>query len=426
LEHRVATSILKSLASAFLAGEPDFDSLIERAERALGHPYRWLRPIARRYLRNFSAGVRPRQREVVAFLRADPSLARVRSKLTVHDWLTEPQLMRPVPAAVQWDLPAIEYAGALAEWLRLTPTELDWFADLKGLASHTQLSHYHYRTLPKTNGTERIIEAPKPRLKAIQALILTEILDKIPAHPAAHGFRKGRSILTYVAPHSAQPTVLKMDLQDFFPGISGARIQTLFRTAGYPESVADLLGGLCTNAIPGSTSLYRRPHLPQGAPTSPSLANLCAYRLDCRLDGLAQSIGANYTRYADDLAFSGDANFERFLLHVAAIATEEGFTVNHRKTRLMRQGVRQHVAGLVTNTKPNIMRPDYDRLKATLTNCVKLGPSTQNRDNHPHFKQHLEGRVAFVESINPVKGQRLRAILDQIKWSGLQPAPFAD
>ncbi len=136
--------------------------------------------------------------------------------------------------------------------------------------------------------------------------------------------------------------------------------------------------------------------------------------MDCRLTGLAQSIGASYTRYADDLAFSGDANFGRFLLHVAAIATEEGFTVNHRKTRLMRQGVRQHLAGLAINTKPNIMRPDYDRLKAILTNCVNYGLSTQNRDTHPHFRQHLEGRVAFVESINAVKGNRLRALLNQI------------
>ena len=113
--------------------------------------------------------------------------------------------------------------------------------------------------------------------------------------------------------------VLRMDLRDFFPSIGGARIQTFFRTVGYPESVADLLGGICTNAAPRdiwkehafeidpgqmreARALYSRPHLPQGAPTSPALANLCTYRADCRLAGLAESVGAAYTRYADDRA----------------------------------------------------------------------------------------------------------------------------
>ena len=123
--------------------------------------------------------------------------------------------------------------------------------------------------------------------------------------------------------------------------------------------------------------------------------------------GLAKSAGAEYTRYADDLAFSGGEAFERrverFSTHVAAILHEEGFIVHHRKTRLMRQGVRQHLAGLVANQRVNVIRADFDRLKATLTNCVRLGPESQNRDAHPSFRPHLEGRVGFVEMINPAK-----------------------
>jgi len=223
-----------------------------------------------------------------------------------------------------------------------------------------------------------------------------------------------------------------MDLRDFFPSFPAARIQTVFRTLGYPESVADLLGGICTNAAPRDVwkdinpeqlheaqVLYSRPHLPQGAPTSPALANLCCYRADCRLSGIARSAGAEYTRYADDLAFSGSEAFERcverFSTHAAAILHEEGFTVHHRKTRVMRQGVRQHLAGLVTNQRINVRRTDFDLIKATLTNCVRQGPESQNRDAHPHFRSHLEGRVGFVESINPARGKRLRAIFDQIR-----------
>jgi len=165
---------------------------------------------------------------------------------------------------------------------------------------------------------------------------------------------------------------------------------------------------------------YSRPHLPQGAPTSPALANLCTYRVDCRLAGLAKSAGAEYTRYADDLAFSGsealERRIERFSTHVAAILLEEGFAVNHRKTRIMRRGVRQHLAGLVANQHVNVIRSDFDRLKATLTNCVRLGPESQNRDARSHFRLHLDGRVAFVEMVNPARGARLRRILEQIRW----------
>jgi RNA-directed DNA polymerase len=352
--------------------------------------------------------------------------------------------MQPMPAAQKWDIPSIQTVGGLAEWLEVTPSELSWFADLKGLGykrPQTRLEHYHYRVLAKATGSIRLIETPKPHLKALQRRILFAILDRIPSHSAVHGFVKGRSIQTFAAPHVGRRVVLRMDLENFFPSFAGVRVQSFFRTIGYPETVADLLGGLVTNAVPRSIwldlikqpgcaldpgdlwhvrSMYARPHLPQGVPTSPSLANLCSYRLDCRLSGLAQSAGATYTRYADDLAFSGGEDFagrvEHFATYVAAILGEEGFTVQHRKTRIMRQSTRQHLAGLVTNQRLNVRRAQFDLLKATLTNCVRQSPEAQNREAHPHFREHLQGRIAFIESINLEKGKRLRAIFDQITW----------
>jgi len=111
-----------------------------------------------------------------------------------------------------------------------------------------------------------------------------------------------------------------------------------------------------------------------------------------------------------------ERRIERFAIHVTAILNDEGFSVNHRKTRIMRQGVRQYLAGLVANRHLNMIRTDYDRLKATLTNCVRLGAESQNRAGHPEFWLHLEGHVAFVEMINPARGKRLRAIYQQIQW----------
>lgn len=95
---------------------------------------------------------------------------------------------------------------------------------------------------------------------------------------------------------------------------------------------------------------------------------------------------------------------------------EEGFTVHHRKTRITRQAVQQRVAGLVVNQNLNLSRSDYDRLKAILTNCIRHRPETKNRENVPHFRSHLEGRVSYFESIHPVRGERLRALLKQLQW----------
>jgi RNA-directed DNA polymerase len=432
--------LIDGLAGALLAGEPAPDLLYDRCRRTLGRSWRWLRPLTQRYLRKFGTGTRPRYREVARFLQEDPGLRRAWAKyadeLLVANVWAERQVM--LPSDWSSNIPAIESTGDLARWLGLSPGELRWFADLKALVykqREPRLEHYHYRILAKRFGAIRLIEAPKLRLKDLQRQILLWILQKLPAHPAAHGFVTGRSIRTFAAPHVGKRIVMRMDLRDFFPAFGGVRIQNVFRTLGYPEAIADLLGGLCTNATPMSVwkdfgtdvdperlvelrRLYARPHLPQGAPTSPALANICCYRVDCRLSSLAKTSGAAYTRYADDLAFSGDDDFEkgveRFGVSVAAILQEEGLCVNHHKTRVMRQGVRQHLAGLVTNERLNVARRDFDQLKAVLANCVRFGLESQNRDHRPDFRSHLHGKVSFVEMINPQKGKRLRVLLERI------------
>jgi hypothetical protein len=431
-------SVLNALARSFLTGDATVEGIVARASGTLGRNWRWLRPLARRYVEAVAGETRPRQRDVIEFFLNDPGFRRAWKKyfdeFAVARWLEDPQRMRPVAAAASWNVPVIESVGGLADWFEITVDKLLWFADLKGLAYKTKnprLGHYHYRVLAKKSGAIRLIEVPKPRLKELQRKILAQILDKVPPHSAAHGFIRGRSVKTFLSPHLGQRVVLKMDLQDFFPSIAGARIQTIFRMMGYPESVADLLGGICSNAVPrhvwnnhphtqDACILHTRPHLPQGAPTSPALANISVYRADCRLTGLARSAGAEYTRYADDLAFSGGAEFERGVerlsTHVAAVLLEEGCNVNHRKTRIMRQGVRQRLAGLVANQRANVPRTDFDALKATLNNCVRQGAQTQNRTAHPQFRAHLDGRIGWVESMNPSKGQRLRAIFERISW----------
>jgi hypothetical protein len=142
--------------------------------------------------------------------------------------------------------------------------------------------------------------------------------------------------------------------------------------------------------------------------------------LDCRLAGLAHALGAQYTRYADDMAFSGGEELERsarrFQVHVCRIALEEGFEVNTRKSRFMRQGVRQQLAGIVVNSHPNVIREEFDRLKAILHNCACHGPETQNRAGHADFRACLLGRIGYVAMINPARGARLRRLFERINW----------
>lgn len=435
-------AILHALAAPFVAGNPDIDEIKDRLTRLLGKNYRWISSLAERYVTHFGTTTRPRRREVVTFLLEDRGFQRAAAKyrddLNVTTWIEEPQEMFERNGT--WNMPRIETIGVLAAWLETSVEQLFWFADLSTLnfkTSSKKLAHYHYRALTKGNGV-RLIESPKPNLKWLQRRILVDILEAVPAHSAVHGFVKGCSVRSFVTPHIHQHVVLRMDLKDFFLTISRARVQALFRYLGYPEKIADILGALCTNPTPRTVwpirpaeidrqvwyetqFLHTRAHLPQGAPTSPALANRCFYRTDCRLAGLARSAEAHYTRYADDLAFSGGHNFEkrvgRFSNHVAAILLEEGWNVHHRKTRIMHRGVRQHLAGVVVNDRVNLMRSDFDQLKAILTNCLRLGASTQNREGQADLQAHLNGRVTYLESINPQKGERLRRIFESISWA---------
>ena len=236
-----ASAVISVLARSFLAGEPTIDGVHSRAIRTLGRSWRWLRPLAHRYLQAFSGRTRPRHRDVVRFLSEDAGFRRACTKyrweLDVAEWLAEPQRMQPVGAARGWDLPAIETVGDLARWLSLHRSELEWFADLRGLGSrlrNPKLQHYWYRIQSKRSGGVRLIESPKSKLKELQRWMVSAILNRIPAHQAAHGFVKGRSIVTFASPHLDKDVVLRLDLQDFFPAYpaAGARLLSNPRLPG--------------------------------------------------------------------------------------------------------------------------------------------------------------------------------------------------
>ena len=440
-EGRVAAG----LADALLAGPAGVDDFSTRLAQALDRKPHWLRSLAKRVFKHFGPALAyPQRRELIDFIRRDPGFIKAWGeavKPRIRRFLLPVPTMSPRPGALaDCALPELPTPANLADWLGITLLELDWFANLRSMihSSDGSLSHYRCRWIPKYRGGYRLIESPKARLCAIQHKILREILDRVPAHPAAHGFRRGRSCMSYAAPHVGRLVVLRMDLKNFFGSVPARRVSALFQTLGYPDTTARYLTGLCTHRIDPAQALkipgvdpglelpwlerkkLGDPHLPQGAPSSPALANLCALHLDIRLAALAARIDANYTRYADDLAFSGNESMRRRVKPlselIAAIALDEAFEVNFHKTRCMHRSDRQILTGIVVNEKMNAHRHDFDRLKAILHNCLRSGPESQNRDRHADFKAHLAGRVNYLQRLNPHRGARLQAMLEKIVW----------
>ena len=404
------------LADTILAGEFAPAPLAERASRHLVKPWRGLASLIEALDGQFGTGTRPARRELIAAIRRHG----IETKHFDCDSPSRPTMCAARGNPSTWELPGITTPNALARWFDLTLPELQWFA--RPWRDSPQ-QHYLHHWTAKRRGGHRLIERPKDALKFIQRQILHHILDHIPPHDVVHSFRAARNVVSYARPHCARPLLLRLDIADFFPSLQAGRVRALFRTAGYPDAVAGLLADLCCQATPAEILTeapspltwaqkrrLRSPHLPQGAPTSPALSNLLGYRLDCRLAGLAASLGADYTRYADDLAFSGDRRIANIAPLVAAILIEEGFTPNHRKTRLQRKGTRQRLAGTIVNSgRPNLARGEFDRLKAILHNGGRDGIAEDQR-------YQLAGKISWVRLLNPQRGEKLQRLFDQVRW----------
>lgn len=363
-----------------------------------------------------------------------------RTRPLVHGWfMTRATTLAPPPARLAAvERPHWPGVGALAEGLDVSVPGL-WRLT-RGASWQRQAplgeQHYRYELLPKRTGGWRLLEAPQPWLRALQRRVLDELVSRVPPHEAAMGYVRGRSVVDHARAHAGQAVLLKFDLQDFFATVRASRVHALFARLGYSAAVARALTALCTTATPepvlerlrGDGGLgwtqamrLRDAHLPQGAPTSAALANLCAFRLDLRIAGLARAFGARYTRYADDIVLSGDARLlhgvDRIEARIGAFALDEGFALNHRKTRCVTRARRQQVGNIVVNAAPNLPRDEFDRLKAVLHRCATQGPSSQNREGLPHWEQHLRGRVAWAAQLNAAKARRLQRLLEAIDWT---------
>lgn len=375
-------------------------------------------------------------------LPAFQTLARQRPPYALR-WFVQTATMRQGPVNLPLTLPDWPTPADLATGLGLSAQELHWLthpalgwrapSPSRERPRRTVAPHYRCILRRKASGGLRLIEAPLPLLKAVQRQLLDKLLAFVPPHEAAHGFVPGRDVASHTALHAGQAFVAAFDLRDFFHSVSAARVQALWRTLGFPEGTARALTALCTTRTPqavrerlqesGSlTGLQARrlasAHLPQGAPTSPALANLCAFGLDLRLSGLAERFGARYSRYADDLVFSGPAalgaRFRVLQAWVDAIARAEGFALHPAKTRRMPAHRRQRVTGLVVNEKPNLPRDEYDLLRARLH---RLALQSAHTPVAADVREALLGQLAWARRFVCVsRAQKLERLFEGIVW----------
>lgn len=431
----------QELANALLTSNWNIDDLTQRLTDSLGFSPDWAKPLITAIYQQFKNNFPTiKAKQVSLFIRHHPlfdkawTQYRIKNEreLSIQKYCLE--LPEATPPILACDVPDLNTIKDLSNWLDISISKLEGFADIHGLERKTATSwqrHYHYIWKQKPSGSARLLEIPKSNLRAIQRQIHTQILQQIPPHSACHGFRKGHSCRSYAEPHCAKPVVIRMDLQGFFTSIPLRRIHAIFETVGYRTEVARLLAGLCSNQVPPQVlaanqnlswrelKQYKTPHLPQGSPVSPALSNLAAFRLDVRLSSLMNKMGGAYTRYADDLAFSGNfttASIHRLYALVCHIVMVEGFSLNPRKTKIMHRGVRQNLTGLVVNQHVNYPRYKYDKLKAILFNCSRYGVESQNREKHDDFKMHLQGKIAYVRSINPQRANKLERLFGRIDW----------
>ncbi len=327
-------------------------------------------------------------------------------------------------------LPVLEDMPALAAAMGITVGQLRHFSFHRKVATST---HYKRFTIPKKSGGKRLISAPMPKLKALQYWILQNILQKVPAHNAAHGFTAQRSIFTNAQQHLNKEVLVNIDLKDFFPTIHFRRVKGLFNKLGYSEQIATVLALICTEPEREELELDNQVYyfakgdrfLPQGAPTSPAITNIICHKMDGRFTGLARQLRFTYTRYADDLSFSTNTiisskadihkSVQSLLWRVRNIIKEEGFTIHPDKLKIMGKGTRQEVTGIVVNKQAGINRKTLHRFRALIYQIQKSGIEGKRWKGGWNILSEMMGYANFVQQVKPALGlkfkQQLQAIM---------------
>jgi hypothetical protein len=317
------------------------------------------------------------------------------------------ELSTDLTQLLRYALPVWDDEDQLAQSLGIDVKRLRYFSIHR---ERERVVHYVRFTIPKRNGTERLILAPKRELKALQRQLNELLVHRLPVSEHAHGFVHKRSIATHAALHVGKQVVVKLDIKDFFPAIHVGRVRGLLIALGYGYPVAATLAALMTEAdrqpVKVGTDIFYAPigprHTVQGAPTSPGVANCIALTLDRRLAGLARRYAFTYSRYADDLTFSGNdkSKVRRLLKAVGHIVQSEGFALNPAKTRVMTQRGAQRITGVTVNRELGLPRRERRKLRAELhqARARKLDAAGWRR---------LSGKIAYLAMLSKTQARAL-------------------
>ena len=318
------------------------------------------------------------------------------------------------------------------------------YSDLHSYVSRgqTRAGHYKNFTISKRSGGKRWISIPVPPLMAVQRWISQNILNSVTPHKAAYAYVLNRRTRDHAEKHCAAEWILKVDIKDFFSNISERQVFRVFESLGYPKLLSFEMARLCTretprrkgtrwaNQVQYDTTTTPYPSrtvgsLPQGAPTSPALSNLVCVAMDIQLEALAQKSNATYSRYADDLCFSFADSSRAAILEIkrgiSKVLWNNGFRENPKKTRIIPPGARKVITGLLVNENtPLVPREIRDRIKMHLYYCKKFNiPDhcrTRGFRSVVGFRNHLQGLIQYVSSINPPQAQKFLLQFAELPW----------
>lgn len=267
---------------------------------------------------------------------------------------------------------------------------------LYGLSNHTE-EHYQKIQIPKRNGAWRTLYVPDSLLKYVQKQILHKVLTQLPVSYCASAYKKGCSLKENAAPHTGKSIVLKLDILDFFGNITYISVyQHAFPGELFPPPVRTLLAHLCCY----------RDFLPQGAPTSPYISNLVLFPFDRYMERWCKNQNITYTRYCDDLTFSGSFEPEAVIRKVSSFLLRMGFEINPKKMKICPQGQRQIITGIVVNEKTQVPKTYRRNLRQEIYYIEKFGLSEHLAHIHldltpEKYLEHLKGKLRYVLQINP-------------------------
>ena len=261
--------------------------------------------------------------------------------------------------------------------------------------SNNLQGHYRKVLIPKHNGEYRKLSVPDETLKKIQRQIADVLLAHMPISRYAKAYRFGSTTLKNAKPHIGKKVVLKLDILHFFDSVRYSDVKDkVFPEKIYSENIRILLAMLC----------YYKDFLPQGAPTSPAITNILMYEFDELVGQWCRDRAISYTRYCDDMTFSGDFDPLEVIRFVKLKLKEIGFLLNEQKTRIQKQGQQQSVTGIVVNEKPNASTAYRRKLRQELYYCQKFGVAEHLRKadltmSTEAYLQHLLGKVNYVLQI---------------------------